>query len=106
MIKRRLPANIYRCKGIVHTANDPEIRYILQVVGRRVDLVKDCSWGTRKPKNRIVAIAHRGSLDGEELTAMFDGCLANSDHSVHSARTQQHGNNSIVERTLDEWASQ
>jgi len=74
MIKRRLPANIYRCKGFVYAAADPERRYLLQVVGRRVELKPDRDWGDATPLNRIVAIAHQATLDSVELTKMFDDC--------------------------------
>ncbi|MCP4381380.1 MAG: GTP-binding protein [Hyphomicrobiales bacterium] len=84
MIKRRLPENIYRCKGIVFAADDPENRYILQVVGRRLDLAVDRPWGDATPGNRIVAIAHRATLDGDELTALFDACREQADDLVGS----------------------
>jgi G3E family GTPase len=74
MIKRRLPANVYRCKGFIYAADDPETRYVLQVVGRRVELTPDRAWGEAAPRNRIVAIAHRATLDGDELTKIFDDC--------------------------------
>ena len=74
MIKRRLPANIYRCKGFVYAADDPERRYVLPVVGRRVELKPDRDWGDATRLNRIVAIAHQATLDSGELTKMFDDC--------------------------------
>ena len=78
MIKRQLPANIYRCKGFVHLAEDPVNRYVLQVVGRRVDLAADRSWGTDIPKNRIVAIAHKSTFESEHLSRLFNSCVATS----------------------------
>jgi G3E family GTPase len=74
MIKRRLPANIYRCKGFIYAADDPDNRYVLQVVGRRVELTPDRAWGDATRLNRIVAIAHQATLDGDELITMFDEC--------------------------------
>lgn len=79
MIKRELPANIYRCKGFVSLAEDPENRYVLQVVGRRVDLFADRLWGTDKPQNRIVAITHKSTLDPDQLTELFNTCAAADD---------------------------
>ena len=35
MVRRELPASIYRCKGIVFSADSPDKRLALQVVGRR-----------------------------------------------------------------------
>lgn len=74
MIKRELPATIYRCKGIVHLADDPEHRYLLQVVGRRVDLAKDRPWGSDQPQNRVVAISHRSALDAHQISDWFNSC--------------------------------
>ena len=74
MIKRELPATIYRCKGIVHLADDPGNRYVLQVVGRRVDLSADRPWGSDVPTSRIVAIAHHSSMRGGLLQELFGGC--------------------------------
>ncbi len=76
MIKRELPSNIYRCKGFVCLDDDRDNRYVLQVVGRRVELTKDGSWGAEKPTNRIVAIAHKSTLDPQHLSGLFDACRA------------------------------
>lgn len=76
MIKREFPSNIYRCKGFVHLADDPDHRYVLQVVGRRVELLRGRAWGSDTPLTRLVAIAHGSSLDGAHLTELFDTCLA------------------------------
>ncbi|WP_146347177.1 CobW family GTP-binding protein [Phaeobacter marinintestinus] len=76
MIKRELPGNVYRCKGFVRLNDDPDHRYILQVVGRRIELVRDRAWGDDKPQTRLVAIAHGSSLDGDHLTSLFNQCLA------------------------------
>jgi G3E family GTPase len=75
MIKQKLSATVYRCKGIIQISNAPDKRLILQVVGRRADFSLDRAWGEDKPQSRIVAIAHSGSLDEDELTALFDSCL-------------------------------
>jgi G3E family GTPase len=82
MIKRKLPANIYRCKGIFHATEAPDKRFVLQVVGRRADITSNKSWGDAKPQSRIVAIAHRTSLDMDELKALFDSCLEPLDDLV------------------------
>jgi G3E family GTPase len=74
MVKRELPGSVYRCKGFVHLADDPDHRYVLQVVGRRLDLTADRRWDADEPGNRIVAIAHRSTLDDTRLAALFDAC--------------------------------
>ena len=75
MIKRELPANIYRCKGFVYLADDPANRYVLQVVGRRVDLAPQRPWGEEQPLNRIVAITHDSSHQTDQLSALFGACV-------------------------------
>ena len=76
MIKRDLPETIYRCKGFVYLADVPDRRDVLQVVGRRVDLVADRARGDLRPANRIVAIAHRLTRDPDFLAGHFDACIA------------------------------
>lgn len=75
MIKRELPADVYRCKGFVYLADDPTERYVLQVVGRRVDLLADRPWGAERPHNTIVAIAHDSSRASDEIARLFAGCV-------------------------------
>ncbi len=74
MVRRELPANLYRCKGIVHVAEAPEARHSLQAVGRRTELTALGPWGRAPRRSRIVAIGSR--LDQPALTALFDRCLA------------------------------
>lgn len=71
---RRLPASIYRCKGVVHTTEEPGRRVILQVVGKRVDISIGDAWNGREPRTRIIAIGAHGGVDGAALRAAFDGC--------------------------------
>ncbi|MGH2965570.1 MAG: CobW family GTP-binding protein [Solirubrobacterales bacterium] len=72
----RLPTSIYRAKGVVQTAEAPERRAVLQVVGKRVDLSLADEWGTRSPQTRIVAIGSSEGDDGAALTAAFSRCRA------------------------------
>ena len=76
MIKKRLPANIYRCKGVIYTADYPERRVVLQVVGRRADMTLGEEWGGQSPRTQIVAIGAPGSIDPQTLTAQFDACIS------------------------------
>jgi len=76
MVKKRLPGNIYRCKGVVYAAESPEHRAVLQVVGRRSDVSLDEEWGDTQPHTRIVAIGAPGSIDHHALTAKFDACIS------------------------------
>ncbi len=73
MVRRELPASVYRCKGIVYIADSPDKRFALQAVGRRTELAEIGDWGERKPCTQIVAIG--SSINTEELTQKFDACL-------------------------------
>ena len=75
MVKRRLPGNIYRCKGVVYAAEEPSRRAVLQVVGRRSDISLDEEWGDKLPRTQIVAIGAPGSINPDALTAEFDACI-------------------------------
>ena len=75
-VAARLPTNIYRCKGVVHSVDAPERRAVLQVVGKRVDIFLEHEWGDRPPRTRIVAIGAPGTLDGAALQERFAGCIA------------------------------
>ena len=73
MIRRELPAEIYRCKGIVFAHDQPEKRLALQAVGRRVEIMDLGGWDSQPPRSRLVAIG--SALDSRELSRKFDGCL-------------------------------
>ena len=77
MVKRELPASIYRCKGVIYTTDRPERRAVLQVVGRRADINFDEEWGERVPHTRIVAIGVPNSIDDKRLTEQFNSCIEN-----------------------------
>ena len=71
---RKLPAGIYRCKGVIHTAEVPGRRVILQVVGKRVDIAVGDEWNGREPRSRIVAIGRRDGVDQVALSEGFERC--------------------------------
>jgi G3E family GTPase len=73
---RRLPGSIYRAKGVVHSADAPERRAVLQVVGRRVDISLEEEWGDRAPRTQIVAIGAVGTVDPNVLEASVTSCLS------------------------------
>jgi G3E family GTPase len=78
MVKKKLPGNVYRCKGIVYAIEHPDRRVILQAVGRRSDISLEDEWGARIARTQIVAIGASNSIDTNELTAMFEACAADS----------------------------
>ena len=75
---KKLPASIYRCKGVIHSADEPDRRTVLQVVGKRVDLSLEKKWGKRAPRTQIVAIGATGAIDEALLREKFEACIANT----------------------------
>jgi G3E family GTPase len=74
MVRRELPASIYRCKGIIFTTDVPEMRVVLQTVGRRTEITELDEWGERSPTTQIVAIG--AGIDARELDEKFASCIA------------------------------
>ncbi len=73
MIRKELPASVYRCKGLVLTSEAPKKRYALQAVGRRAELIELGEWGQRTPKTQIVAIG--SAINAQELNDKFNICV-------------------------------
>ena len=78
----KLPANIYRAKGVIYAADEPKRRAILQVVGRRVDISIENEWGERAPRTRIVAIGAKGAIDNDSLLERFEQCIHTQSKSL------------------------
>jgi len=76
MVRRELPASVYRCKGIVYASDAPRHRLTLQAVGRRTEIYELDEWGERTPHSIIVAIG--ASIDAQDLTDKFDACIEQS----------------------------
>jgi len=73
MVRRELPASIYRCKGIIFATDSPDKRLTLQAVGRRTEITELDEWGKRERRTQIVAIG--SPIDAEELRSKFDACI-------------------------------
>ncbi len=73
---RKLPGGVFRCKGIVCAAEEPERPAVLQVVCRRVEITRLERWEGRRPSTRIVTISAPGSVDGDILQQRFEACVA------------------------------
>jgi G3E family GTPase len=72
---KKLPGTVYRCKGFVHTVEEPDNRIVLQVVGRRGDAVLSEPWDGQEPMTRVVAIGAKDDFDGAALKSAFDACV-------------------------------
>ena len=75
-VVRKLPVNIYRCKGVLNTVEAPERRTILQVVGKRVSFADGGLWNQTERNSKIVVIAADDKLEVDGLKNQFDQCLA------------------------------
>lgn len=75
MAQKELPASIYRCKGIIYTADEPNKRFSMQIVGRRTEITELDNWGNRTPCTQIVAIGESGNINSKELRSHFDSCI-------------------------------
>jgi G3E family GTPase len=73
---RKLPASIYRAKGVIYTLDAPERRAVLQVVGRRVDISIQEEWGRRAPRTQLVAIGAAGRIDTRLMEGIFTACMS------------------------------
>ncbi|HEX5019842.1 MAG TPA: GTP-binding protein, partial [Candidatus Binatia bacterium] len=74
----RLPAEIYRAKGVIFTTDVPDRRAVLQVVGRRVDIALQDEWGDRPRRTHIIAIGAPGAIDDDAFRARFQQCASPS----------------------------
>jgi len=77
-LARRLPPAIYRAKGIVRLAaraDRPDLRGVLQIVGRRADLAAERAWQPGDGPSRLVFIGAAGRLQRGELADLVRNCL-------------------------------
>ena len=72
----KLPACVYRAKGVVYTSDAPERRAVLQVVGKRVDISLHDKWGDRLPHTQIVTIGAPEGIEAEALRDRFEQCFS------------------------------
>ena len=62
----------------MYSADAPQRRAVLQVVGRRVDISIQGEWGRRAPRTQIVAIGAAGGVDANLLEKTFAACIESS----------------------------
>jgi G3E family GTPase len=74
MVRRELPASVFRCKGIIFIT-DSEGPHALQIVGRRC-AITPLEVGRESPEqtSQIIAIGRR--IDHDELDRLFSACRA------------------------------
>lgn len=64
-----LPDGVLRGKGFLALQEDPDHRYLLQLVGRRYAIKRDRPWEDETPRSRLVLIGLPGSVRATELDA-------------------------------------
>ena len=79
---RKLPGGVFRCKGIVHLAEEPERPAVLQVVCRRVEVTRLEGGGGERPSTRLVTISAPESVSPEELERRFGECVVETAQAV------------------------
>ena len=77
---RLLPRSVYRIKGFVHSARDPDHRYLLQAVGQRGEIHRFDQWAGRARSTELVIIAGRSGLDRTAINGQLDACLTGQPH--------------------------
>lgn len=69
-----LPESVVRAKGVIYLQEEPERRFILQVMGKRWNLTPGVSWASEKPGSRLVFIGVQGQFDSAKLSARLEEC--------------------------------
>jgi hypothetical protein len=77
-----MPRSVYRIKGFVSSATEPEHRVVLQAIGRRADVYCGDAWGDDQPITELVVVAGRANVKRDEIDAQLDACVA--DAATHS----------------------
>ncbi|GAB5494815.1 MAG: GTP-binding protein [Phototrophicaceae bacterium] len=71
-----LPTTVYRSKGIIYLVDEPDYRFVFQLVGKRADLVRHRLWQADEVRQtQLVIISSHDGIDGEELTRKFENCV-------------------------------
>ena len=76
-----LPDTVYRAKGIVNIEELPDYRIILQMVGKRSNLMDSGLWESEPARSEIVLIGARDGFDKEKLEDAFESCVGSGDVS-------------------------
>jgi G3E family GTPase len=74
MVRRQLPGEVYRLKGFVYAADDPDHRYVVHTVGRRSEILRHDQWRDQAPSTKLVAIGAAGKLDEHWLADALAAC--------------------------------
>lgn len=70
-----LPGSVYRIKGFIDSADDPDKRTLVQAVGMRSDITPFDDWGDQRPSTTLVIIGS-DTVDRETIEAALDTSIA------------------------------
>ncbi|GAC1399678.1 MAG: GTP-binding protein [Chloroflexota bacterium] len=73
-----LPVSVYRGKGIVILADAPNLRFVTQLVGRRVSIDVAGPWGSEAPRTDLVFIGTSDAMSADDLAIRLDACTTDS----------------------------
>jgi G3E family GTPase len=73
-----LPPDVFRAKGTLELADAPNLRFIAQMVGRRVSIRPDRLWGDEPRGTDLVFIGTLDAITSAELVDRFDACMTDS----------------------------
>ncbi len=65
---------IYRAKGVIYFAEDPQFRYVFQAVNGEFQLTHVGDWGGEQPNSSIVFIGDDGFVDDIDLENQLISC--------------------------------
>ncbi len=74
----RLPSEIFRAKGILALADAPNLPFTLQMVGRRIAIEPEGTWGERQPATELVCIGLPEAMTAQNLSDRLDACITTS----------------------------
>ena len=70
-----MPSSVYRIKGFLYDAYDPDRRQLVQAVGMRSDVHPLGSWTDGRRETVLVIIAERDHIDPHDVNSPLDACL-------------------------------
>ncbi|HYB39603.1 MAG TPA: GTP-binding protein [Mycobacterium sp.] len=70
-----MPPSVYRIKGFLYDAYDPDRRQLVQAVGMRSDVHPLGSWTDGRRETVLVIIAERDHIDPHDVNSPLDACL-------------------------------
>lgn len=70
-----MPPSVYRIKGFLHDAHDPDRRQLVQAAGMRGDVHPLDSWADGLRETVLVIIADRDHVDQGDVNSRLDACL-------------------------------